>query len=126
MSTAQGGGSGSSSSADDPSLLALVDNNASTCVTLQPQGSQPYGASAAWAVVDLGYVATVTSLAIAAGGGIPVGLPAELYVQQGPLDPPSQATSCNPQHPLQLEVGGWASQACNLTGRCAACRPMLC
>jgi hypothetical protein len=65
--------------------------------------------------VDLGYVATVGSVALAGAGSTPAGA-VRMYVRQTLDEPLSDDRTCTPGT-VPLPAAGWAVSACNITGR---------
>ncbi|KAL4458769.1 hypothetical protein ABPG75_013634 [Micractinium tetrahymenae] len=100
---------GKGGSAASPQVLA--DNDPSSCATLASDAS-----GAASAVLDLGYVATVGSVALLAGPNTTAGLAARTYVTREPGDQLGDAVACNADA-RQLQPGAWTSGGCNKQGR---------
>ena len=99
-------------------LQALVDNNTTTCFQLH--SAAPANASGSsqpsWAQVDLNYVGTVGSVAVAAGAGMSPGLSGRVHVTQTAEEPPSDGNACSTDA-MALQAGEWMASSCNKAGR---------
>lgn len=73
---------------------------------------------AAWAIIDNGHLANVSSVAVLAGGSIPPGtvLSISVFESLTSLTQQQGGAACSPA-PLPLAAGAWATQACSQTGR---------
>lgn len=89
----------------------LADNDPSTCTTLEGDGS-----GTAWVLMDLGYVATVGSVALMSGNNVTAGMAARTYVTREPDDSLGDSAACNTEA-RQLQPGAWTVGSCNKPGR---------